>query len=517
MRDTVRQILDSIPLDEHVTTALNSCFITPAPNPGQLSCEESSNRLKHFFFGVSPSQMLYHLKVILINLMPACTTPTTDVIPLHIRFLNSGGLTYLLNILTEKTFNEQCDIATRKSIYLTMLHILKRFLIVLGFRQLQTVQPTAANECLDQILGLMPMTTIVEEPQLQPHAIISLEKRIAAAVIQHAQLYPIPSHSFLQYEHILEIIRLIWRLASNSFEMNVDRDLNSIHQTFQQETELPGVPTINEYPDEIDESQLACREALELLCLSIALVPGSVERLLKETFFDDFLIDLVLYSHFPIIRQTAGEQIYRLTSRCSQGLDEQLSKYLIEKQFQIVNAHSTNLQSYSSQSNEFFLLLSHLLSFACTNQILPSNIDEQLTDEINWLKNTALPVDEHLLRGHLNLAKELLQFQSYERKRYYGIDQQLIEQIIEQFLFPASISLYQMHAMKQKNLAKSDTDGVEDEFDMFKEPAVPICQTAATSAAAFDLLVVLGTGCIENLKLIDKYNTDLFYTGKARR
>lgn len=37
-----------------------------------------------------------------------------------------------------------------------------------------------------------------------------------------------------------------------------------------------------------------------------------------------------------------------------------------------------------------------------------------------------------------------------------------------------------------------------------------------STLAAFDLLVVLGTNSIENLKLIDKYITDLFYTGKHK-
>jgi len=37
-----------------------------------------------------------------------------------------------------------------------------------------------------------------------------------------------------------------------------------------------------------------------------------------------------------------------------------------------------------------------------------------------------------------------------------------------------------------------------------------------TISAAFDLLVTLGTNCIDNLKLIDKYITDLFYTGKIK-
>lgn len=37
-----------------------------------------------------------------------------------------------------------------------------------------------------------------------------------------------------------------------------------------------------------------------------------------------------------------------------------------------------------------------------------------------------------------------------------------------------------------------------------------------STLAAFDLLVVLGTNSIDNLKLIDKYITDLFYTGKIK-
>lgn len=36
-------------------------------------------------------------------------------------------------------------------------------------------------------------------------------------------------------------------------------------------------------------------------------------------------------------------------------------------------------------------------------------------------------------------------------------------------------------------------------------------------SAAFDLLVVLGTNCIENLKLIDQYITDLFYSGRKQK
>jgi ubiquitin carboxyl-terminal hydrolase 9/24 len=268
---------------------------------------------------------------------------------------------------------------------------------------------------------------------------------------------------------------------------------------------------MNDYCEEDDESQLACREGLELLCLSIALVPLSVERLLKENFLEHFLTDLVLYCRHSNIRLAASDQILILTTRCSQGQTEHLLKYFIDKQFQIFNKHSNNLKKYSSYSLEFFLLLCRLLSFAYIHHINLSNTDQQLHDEITWLKNLQLPIDEHLLRGHLNLAKELLQFQPSERKRFYGIDQLLIQQIIEQFLFPASTLLYQFRSLKEKHLSKQSIDNEDNEL---KEPSLPICQSPMATSAAFDLLVILGTNCIDNLKLIDKYMTDLFYSGK---
>ena len=107
---------------------------------------------------------------------------------------------------------------------------------------------------------------------------------------------------------------------------------------------------MEDYSEEDDESQKACREGLELLCISIALVPSSVEHLLQENFFENFLVDLVLYCHHPNIRHTASEQILILTTRCSQGQTEKLLKYLIDKQFEIFNKHPEDLKKYSSYS-----------------------------------------------------------------------------------------------------------------------------------------------------------------------
>lgn len=241
-----------------------------------------------------------------------------------------------------------------------------------------------------------------------------------------------------------------------------------------------------------------------------------MEKLLQEDFFEDFFIDLLLFCSSPILRHTTSEQIFLLTSRCSQGQCEHLLEFFLRKQFQLFNQSSEHLKTYSSQSSDFFLLLCRLLSYAHSRNLSPSNIHQQLDDEIKYLKQMTLPVDDHLLRGHLNVAKELLQFENSEQKRYYGIDQALIQQIIEQYLFPASTLLFHFRMLRRKRLSKQSIHNHDEdnELELLKEPPIAICQTPMSTLAAFDLLVVLGTDSIENLKLIDKYITDLFYTGK---
>ncbi|CAF3335952.1 unnamed protein product [Rotaria socialis] len=535
LRDTARQILDLIPIDSYSTKTLNSCFTLLTANNEQPSAEECFNRLNKFYFHVSPSQMFYNLKATLINFLPAqihqvCLQANNIVEGLHVRFLNAGGLSCLLNILSEKHCTDQCDISTRKSIYFIVLYLLKRLLIVLAIYQLRLTNsnsPSPFNESLEQILSItptipLPIMNVVGEQQ---HVSMSVEQKIAATLIAHRTDYPILKNSLLQYNHIRELIRLIWCLASsskqNSLDINLKNDFIVIHQKFKHESFHPNEnSTVNEDNEEDDESQLACREGLELLSISLALVPSSVENLLKENFFEYFFTDLILHCQYQIIRHTASEQIFLLTSRCSQGQCENLIQFFLQKQFQLLNKSSDNFKNYSLQSSDFFVLLCRLLSYAYSRNISPPNISQQLNDEISYLKQITLSVDDHLLRGHLNIAKELLQFQTSERKCYYGIDQLLIQQIIEQYLFPASTLLYNFRLLRRKRLSKqplistetSNNNDEDNELDLLREPPVAICQTPMSTLAAFDLLVVLGTNCIENLKLIDKYITDLFYT-----
>ena len=151
-------------MDSHATKTLNSCFTLLSANNEQPTADECLARLNHFYFNVSPSQMLYNLKTTLINFLPAqihqiCLQNSSHVEGLHVRFLNAGGLACLLNILTEKHYTDECDVSTRKSIYFVVLYLLKRLLIILVIYQLRSTHGSTSSpfdESLEQILSIMP-------------------------------------------------------------------------------------------------------------------------------------------------------------------------------------------------------------------------------------------------------------------------------------------------------------------------------------------------------------------------
>jgi hypothetical protein len=228
---------------------LNSCFITLTSNNEQPTADECLNRLNKFYFHVSPSQMLYNIKTTLINFLPAsihqvCLPTNNNVEGLHVRFLNAGGLQCLLNIITDQHYTDQCDILTRKSIYFLVLYLLKRLLLILALYQLRLNKSNSnstLSDSLEQIISIMPTIPlpIMNVAGEQQHVSISVEQKLATALLAHRHDYPISKHCLLQYHHVKEMIRLIWCLASNSrtiaFDKNLKNDTQAIHETFKQD------------------------------------------------------------------------------------------------------------------------------------------------------------------------------------------------------------------------------------------------------------------------------------------
>ena len=100
-----------------------------------------------------------------------------------------------------------------------------------------------------------------------------------------------------------------------------------------------------------------------------------------------------------------------------------------------------------------------------TNKSIP-NVDELLSKELKWLSKVRegasspkkVIIEGPLLEGHLNLAVELIQFQSNEKKISLGGKEgdNLIEVILKEFIMPAS---YMMRKMREESF---DPDPNED-------------------------------------------------------
>ena len=74
----------------------------------------------------------------------------------------------------------------------------------------------------------------------------------------------------------------------------------------------------------------------------------------------------------------------------------------------------------------------------------------------------------------------------------------LVRDLLDDFLFPASRMLLEFRT--------------KGEIPM--NHVVPVCNSANTVMAAFELLAGLGTGCAPNLKVIAQVLCDMFYTDK---
>lgn len=137
-----------------------------------------------------------------------------------------------------------------------------------------------------------------------------------------------------------------------------------------------------------------------------------------------------------------------------------------------------------------------------------------------------------LLDGHLSITKELLQFQSADKKHLIGSHpqgSQLINDLIEYFIFPASClfkkyrdaliavstSMRQQHQHAVASHYQHQMEVIaalnSAEQMLASKSLKSICSSSMTTSSAFDLLVALCTGCLPNFVMLSDYLFSLFY------
>uniref|UniRef100_A0A8C5CNL1 ubiquitinyl hydrolase 1 n=1 Tax=Gadus morhua TaxID=8049 RepID=A0A8C5CNL1_GADMO len=481
LRDGARVLMKLMPPDATTVANLRAVCLDHA----KLGENSLSPTLDSRFFGPSPSQVLYLIEVVYALLMPASATLGEDASDFQYNFLKSGGLPLVLSMLTRNNFLPSADMETRRGAYLNALKIAKLLLTAVGFGHVKAV----AEACQPNTEGSVPVSPINQATHDQ------------ALVLQSAlQNIPNPASECMLRNVAIRLAQQI------SDEVRWMRDLPLTRRATQ--TRFPSACESTNAAKEPDgEDEQVCCEALEVMTLCFALMPTALDTLSKEKAWQTFIIDLLLHCHSKSVRQMAQEQFFLMATRCCMGHRPLL--FFITLLFTVLGSTA---KERAKHAGDYFTLLRHLLNYAYNSNINLPNAEVLLNNEIDWLKRIRdevkqtgeTGVEETILEGHIGVTKELLAFQTPEKKYHIGCEKggaNLIKELIDDFIFPAS-NVY-LQYMKS------------GEFPT--EQAIPVCSSPASINAGFELLVALAVGCVRNLKQIVDTLTDMYYRGTHRR
>uniref|UniRef100_A0A8C9FQA6 USP domain-containing protein n=1 Tax=Pavo cristatus TaxID=9049 RepID=A0A8C9FQA6_PAVCR len=462
LRDGARVLMKLMPPDNTTVEKLRAICLDHA----KLGESSLSPSLDSLFFGPSASQVLYLTEVVYALLMPASAPLGEDASDFQYNFLKSGGLPLVLSMLTRNNFLPNADMETRRGAYLNALKIAKLLLTAIGYGHVRAV----AEACQPVVEGTSTISPITS-PQ------------------SYASKY-IPDICFIR-----AVQKIVWASGCGSVQLvfSSNEEISKIYEKTNAGNE----------PDMEDEQ--VCCEALEVMTLCFALIPTALDALSKEKAWQTFIIDLLLHCHSKIVRQMAQEQFFLMATRCCMGQRPLL--FFITLLFTVLGSTA---RERAKHSGDYFTLLRHLLNYAYNSNINVPNAEVLLNNEIDWLKRIRdevkrtgeTGVEETILEGHLGVTKELLAFQTPEKKYHIGCEKggaNLIKELIDDFIFPAS-NVY-LQYMRNGELPA--------------EQAIPVCSSPATINAGFELLVALAVGCVRNLKQIVDTLTEMYYIGTA--
>uniref|UniRef100_A0A5F8AA49 Ubiquitin specific peptidase 9 Y-linked n=1 Tax=Macaca mulatta TaxID=9544 RepID=A0A5F8AA49_MACMU len=498
LRDGARVLMKLMPPDRTAVEKLQAVCLDHA----KVGEGKRSPPLDSLFFGPSASQVLYLTEVVYALLMPAGAPLTDGSSDFQVHFLKSGGLPLVLSMLIRNNFLPNTDTETRRGVYLNALKIAKMLLTAIGYGRVRAV----AEACQPVVDGTDPVTPINQATHDQAVVLQSALQSIPnpssecilrnKSVLLAQQISDEASRYMPDICVIRAIQKIIWASACGALGLafSPNEEITKIYEmTTNGSNEL-----------EVEDEQV-CGEALEVMTLCFALLPTALDALSKEKAWQTFIIDLLLHCPSKTVRQLAQEQFFLMCTRCCMGHRPLL--FFITLLFTILGSTARERGKYSG---DYFTLLRHLLNYAYNGNINIPNAEVLLINEIDWLKRIRdnvkstgeTGVEELILEGHLGVTKELLAFQTSEKKYHFGCEKggaNLVKELIDDFIFPAS-KVYLQYLRSGELPA---------------EQAVPVCSSPVTINAGFELLVALAIGCVRNLRQIVDCLTEMYYIGTA--
>lgn len=249
------------------------------------------------------------------------------------------------------------------------------------------------------------------------------------------------------------------------------------------------------------------REALEILITCLQLRSGSLTVFYSLPCVNDFIIDILVGSTQPDIRNAALKHYYQLSQTEVLNNDNEdvsphkfLLKVLLKSRLPFWVTSSAirgSSQRLLNQCSQYFDLRCRLLEnlSADDQKILMVDVSAMLEDEIDWLSNFVIseyhelrPTENMLLAGHLKLCKALFTCEGINKEEF-GKD--LLYELLYDFLFPAS-------KLIMDNLNEARNDEFLHNFN-------PKCSSTESRVAAYDLLTELANKCLTNMEHICKH------------
>jgi len=430
LRDSSRALLHLLPLDQLTVHQLQyMCglrldeLVTDSPQHlenQQLYKEQQKPTPEMMFLQSNSARVLYNLEVLHAFLIPALEPASDLTLHLQSAWLHSGVAHFILELLTKNNFLVTADMHTKRSAFQCVLRLAKLFLYTVGC-VLSRVGDEPSNVHIDsgsssgnrlQVEILKQVLTAI--PGSSEHTLRTIATKLAQNLAEEmlsagpegescrllfgtALQWSLPDLSTIR-----ALVQLAWAASCGCLQKL------SSHTDFSQELLMP-------------ESQdfSVCKEALEVLSISLVLNPSANESLCRDSIWPKFITSLVLINPSRHVRQVASEQLFLSCTYCA--ADRRPFTFMVKL---LVASLQTLVPQHFATCAEFFQLLCRILSYGYMYNWPLAVSEGLLTQEINWLRtirNTVnetgeTQVHEDLLEGHLCLAKELMFYLNPELK-----------------------------------------------------------------------------------------------------
>lgn len=470
------------------------------------------NRLDPVFFAASPSEVLYCLELTYCLLFPADLDSmySSEEETLRKSFFLNGGIETFLGMLVRNNFMPTPDVKGRFTALSWVLKILKFGLaVVVVAKNRQNHQDPLK---LDHFVKAM----LPYDRQLREVAIRT------GLQLEAVQL----THITAEEEHAKAVMKLIWAAAANQ-PLCSFQSFEEIHSQLIQSWQSGTFAGSNLIPDVLT--------GLDVLILMSVLSPDLVEVLDVDNLWTSLMFDL-LFADQEEIRQAAEEHIMLVTTQPSDWNQKarRVSRFLEALLLKL------NTMGETRPCSQYFATMAGLLNYCRAYQVPVRNLDSLLEREVSWLKRakefTVTHMesysDESILCGHLQLTKELVAFLSPERKFEFGSKPggpNLIRDILDDFVLPSSRMYADQRQLSQ--LPRSQTTDYSAEIYQPKSSArvprsqttiigsgrcVPVCESAVSANAAYELLVALVVESFANLEALVNALIDMFYDEESQ-